>query len=365
MALAAAKVRDSAPFRTEAARWEAIRRRDPAADGHFYYSVKTTGIYCRPSCAARPARRENVAFHDSRVAAEAAGFRPCRRCRPDTPSLPARRAAMVARACRTIEAAETTPDLAALASDAGMSRFHFHRVFKSVIGLTPRGYAAACRSRRLRAELPGAANVTEAIYGAGFNSSGRFYAVSDDLLGMRPRAFRAGGAGAAIRFAVGECSLGSILVAATTKGVSAIMLGDDPDRLVRELQDRFSNAELLGGDPAFDDLIARAVGLVDGSSAAVNLPLDLRGTAFQQRVWQALRAIPPGATATYSEIAKRLRRPRSVRAVARACAANLVAVAIPCHRVVRRDGGLGGYRWGVARKRALLARESGAVAVRR
>ncbi|MDE2167076.1 MAG: bifunctional DNA-binding transcriptional regulator/O6-methylguanine-DNA methyltransferase Ada [Alphaproteobacteria bacterium] len=359
MALALAKTpQGRSTFATEIARWAAVRRRDPAADGHFYYSVRTTGVYCRPSCAARPARRENVAFHDSRTAAEAAGFRPCKRCRPDAPPLVARRTAAVARACRAIESAETIPNLAALARDAGMSRFHFHRVFKAVTGLTPRGYAVACRARRLRAGLPRAGNVTEAIYDAGFGSSGRFYAVSDALLGMKPRTFRAGGAGAAIRFAVGQCTLGAILIAATINGVCTILLGNDPERLVQDLQDRFPQAELVGGDSAFETLVARGVALVDESGAATDLPLDLRGTAFQQRVWQALRTIPPGATATYGEIARRVGRPRAVRAVAQACAANPVAVAIPCHRVVRRDGGLGGYRWGIERKRALLAREA-------
>ncbi|MDE2228102.1 MAG: bifunctional DNA-binding transcriptional regulator/O6-methylguanine-DNA methyltransferase Ada [Alphaproteobacteria bacterium] len=359
MALAVIRpLNDTASFMTESERWEAVRRRNPAADGHFYYSVRTTGVYCRPSCASRPARRENIAFHDSRAAAEAAGFRPCKRCRPNAPPLAARRAAVVAKACRTIESAEATPDLAALARAAGLSRFHFHRVFKATIGLTPRGYAAACRARRLHAELPRAGSVTEAIYGAGFGSSGRFYAVSETLLGMRPRAFRAGGVGAAIRFAVGQCSLGAVLVAATAKGVCAIMLGDDPDRLVRELQDRFPKAQLVGGNAAFERLVARVVGLVETPGAAAELPFDLRGTAFQQRVWQALRAIPPGDTASYAEIARRIGRPHAVRAVAQACAANPVAVAIPCHRVVRQDGGLGGYRWGIARKRALLERET-------
>jgi AraC family transcriptional regulator, regulatory protein of adaptative response / methylated-DNA-[protein]-cysteine methyltransferase len=359
MALATAKTRrGTEPFATEAERWEAMKRRDPAADGHFYYSVRTTGVYCRPSCAARLPRRENVAFHDSRMAAEVAGFRPCKRCRPDAASLAVRRSAVVAEACRAIAAAETPPDLGALARAAGMSRFHFHRVFKAQIGVTPRDYAAACRARRLHDELPRAGSVTEAIYGAGFGSSGRFYAISDALLGMRPKEFRAGGVGAAIRFAVGECSLGAILVAATEKGVCAIMLDDDPERLVRALHDRFPKAQLVGGDPAFEQMVAGAIGLVEGHSAALELPFDLRGTAFQQRVWQALRAIPRGATATYTEIAKRIGRPRAVRAVAQACAANPVAVAIPCHRVVRRDGGLGGYRWGIERKQALLAREA-------
>lgn len=347
-------------YTTAAQRWAAVARRDARADGCFYYSVRTTGVYCRPGCAARQPRRDNVAFYDSRAAAEAAGFRPCKRCRPDAPPPSARRTAIIAAACHAIEMAADTPALANLARDAGMSRFHFHRLFKSVTGVTPRAYAAACRAKRLHAELPRAGSVTEAIYDAGFNSSGRFYAVADALLGMRPRSFRAGGAGAAIRFAVGQCSLGAILVAATAKGVCAIMLGNDAERLVRDLQDRFPKAQLIGGDSEFERVVAQVVGLVEQPGAAAELPFDLRGTAFQQRVWQALRAIPSGTTATYSEIAKRIGRPRAVRAVAQACAANPAAVAIPCHRVVRRDGGLGGYRWGIERKRALLMREAGA-----
>lgn len=347
-------------YTTAAQRWAAVLRRDARADGHFYYSVRTTGVYCRPGCAARQPRRDNVAFYDNRAAAEAAGFRPCKRCRPDTSPPSARRTAIVAAACRAIEAADETPALAVLARDAGMSRFHFHRLFKSTTGVTPRAYAAACRAKRLHAELPRAGSVTEAIYDAGFNSSGRFYAVADALLGMRPRAFRAGGAGAAIRFAVGQCSLGAILVAATAKGVCAIMLGDDADRLVRELQDRFPKAQLIGGDNEFERAVAQVIGLVERPGMVVDLPFDLRGTAFQQRVWQALRTIPSGTTATYSEVAKRIGKPHAVRAVAQACAANPAAVAIPCHRVVRRDGGLGGYRWGIERKRALLAREASA-----
>lgn len=359
MALAAHQVPTGAkPYATDAQRWAAVQRRDARADGHFYYSVRTTGVYCRPGCGARLPRRENVAFYGNRAAAEAAGFRPCKRCRPDAPPPPKRRAAIVATACRAIEAADEPPALATLARDAGMSRFHFHRLFKSVTGVTPRAYATACRAKRLHAVLSRAGSVTEAFYDAGFNSSGRFYAATDALLGMRPLAFRAGGAGAAIRFAVGQCSLGAILVAATAKGICAIMLGDDAERLVRDLQDRFPKAQLVGGDRSFERLVAQVVGLVERPGAVADLPFDLRGTAFQQRVWQALRAIPSGTTATYSELAKRIGRPRAVRAVAQACAANPAAVAIPCHRVVRRDGGLGGYRWGIERKRALLARES-------
>jgi AraC family transcriptional regulator of adaptative response/methylated-DNA-[protein]-cysteine methyltransferase len=341
-------------------RWEAVQRRDRAADGTFFYSVRTTGVYCRPSCAARLPRRENVRFHASTAEAERAGFRPCKRCRPNEAALADRQAAAVAEACRLIEQADELPSLDTLAKHAGLSRFHFHRVFKAVTGVTPKAYAAAHRARRVRDELTHSGTVTEAIYGAGFNSNGRFYATSSDLLGMMPTEFRAGGKGQAIRFAVGECSLGSILVAATGKGVCAILLGDDPDALVRDLQDRFANAELIGGDEAFEQLVAKVVGFVEAPARGLDLPLDLRGTAFQQRVWQALRAIPAGATASYAEIAARIGRPQAVRAVAQACASNAIAVAIPCHRVVRRDGALSGYRWGVARKRALLEREAAA-----
>lgn len=348
---------DSSPFADDAARWLAVQRRDRRADGAFYYSVRTTGVYCRPSCAARLPRRENVAFHASCAEAERAGFRPCKRCRPDAEGLETQRGIAVAKACRLIETAGELPSLEALAEAAGMSRFHFHRVFKSVTGVTPRAYAAARRAQRMRDELARNGTVTQAIYDAGFNSSGRFYAASAAMLGMKPSDFRAGGKGAAIRFAVGECSLGSILVAATEKGVCAISLGDDPDALLRDLQDRFPQAQLIGDDPEFEQLIAKVVGFVEAPALGLDLPLDLRGTAFQQRVWQALREIPAGDTASYTEIAQRIGKPRAVRAVAAACAANAIAVAIPCHRVVRRDGALAGYRWGVERKRALLARE--------
>jgi len=339
-------------------RLAAVRARDARADGQFVYSVKTTGVYCRPSCAARPAKRENLAFHDTCADAEAAGFRPCKRCRPDQASQAQRRAALVASACRAIDAAEDVPDLAALAAQAGMSRFHFHRVFKEVTGVTPRAYAQARRAERLRAGLPGSGSVTAAMYDAGYNSSGRFYAESQEVLGMRPADYRAGGAGSVIRFAVGACSLGSILVAATPKGVCAILLGDDPDALVQDLQDRFPKAELKGGERDFEQWMAQVVGLVEAPEQGLSLPLDVQGTAFQQRVWEALRAIPPGSTASYAEIARRIGAPKAVRAVAQACAANALAVAIPCHRVVKSDGAISGYRWGVERKRKLLQREA-------
>lgn len=345
-------------FRNDDDRWAAVLSRDARADGRFYYSVRTTGVYCRPTCAARPARRENVEFHLTCDDAERAGFRPCKRCRPNEPALAERHAAAVAKACRVIQAAEDMPNLDALAAAAGMSRFHFHRVFKAITGVTPNAYAAGHRAQRVREELSRSVTVTEAIYGAGFNSNGRFYATSSEVLGMTPTVFRSGGPGASIRFAVGECSLGSILVAATDKGVCAILFGDDPDGLVHDLQDRFPKAKLIGGDELFEQLVAKVVGFVETPTLGVDLPLDVRGTAFQRRVWQALRAIPVGSTTSYTDIAKRIGAPRAVRAVAQACASNAIAVAIPCHRVVRSDGGLSGYRWGVKRKRMLLERES-------
>ncbi len=345
-------------FSNDEERWAAVVRRDRGADGAFCYSVRTTGVYCRPSCPARLARRENVRFHSTCDEAERAGFRACKRCRPNQAGLAETHAAAVAKACRLIETAEETPNLDTLAKAAGMSRFHFHRIFKTLTGLTPKAYAAAHRAQRVREELPRSQTVTEAIYGAGFNSSGRFYAESSQVLGMTPTSFRAGGSGASIRFAVGECSLGSILVAATDKGVCAISLGDEPEALVRDLQDRFPKAKLFGGDKDFERWVAKVVGFVEAPALGLDLPLDVRGTAFQQRVWQTLRAIPAGSTASYAEVAKRIGAPKAVRAVAQACASNTIALAIPCHRVVRTDGSLSGYRWGIARKRALLEREA-------
>jgi AraC family transcriptional regulator of adaptative response/methylated-DNA-[protein]-cysteine methyltransferase len=342
---------------SDASRWDAVQRRDTNADNLFCYSVATTGVYCRPSCAARLPRRENVQFHASCAEAERAGFRPCKRCRPNEPALHERQSLIVAKACRAIEAADDIPDLDTLAEAAGMSRFHFHRVFKAHTGVTPKAYADAHRGKRVQDVLSNSTSVTAAIYDAGFNSNSRFYETSNDRLGMTPTQFRAGGRDAEIHFAYAPCSLGTILVAASHKGVCMIQLGDDADALMRDLRNQFPNAHLISNDKAFEQLIAKVVGLVETPGRGVNLPLDIRGTAFQQLVWQQLREIPAGSTASYSEIARRIGQPKAVRAVARACAANTIAVAIPCHRVVRTDGSLSGYRWGVERKRALLARE--------
>ncbi|MYN29932.1 bifunctional DNA-binding transcriptional regulator/O6-methylguanine-DNA methyltransferase Ada [Duganella levis] len=346
-------------YLSDTRRWTAVQQRDAGADGEFWYSVRSTGVYCRPSCGARPALRKNVAFHDSREAAEQAGFRPCLRCKPDQPPLAERQAALVAQACRLIDEAEEAPDLDSLALAVGVSRFYFHRMFKAVTGITPKAYANAARARRVQAGLAGQASVTEAMYAAGFNSSGRFYAQSPAVLGMTPTAFRAGGVGEQIRFAIAECSLGPILVASTVQGICAILIDDDPDFLVRDLQDRFPKAELIGAEPEYEQVVSRVVGMVEQPSVGLDLPLDVRGTAFQQRVWQVLRAIPSGRRVTYAELAELAGVPRGARAVASACAANAIAVAIPCHRVVRNDGSISGYRWGVDRKAALLNREMG------
>jgi AraC family transcriptional regulator of adaptative response/methylated-DNA-[protein]-cysteine methyltransferase len=335
-----------------------VLARDASADGSFYTAVATTGIYCRPSCPARHPRRENVTFFDKPDEAEAAGYRPCKRCKPRQTRLPDRQAQRVAEACRLIDAAaDEPPALRELASAVGLSPHHFHRAFKAVTGITPKAYAAALRRRRVRHGLHTSATVTEAVFAAGYNSSGRFYEGSDAALGMTPGEFREGGLGVKLRFAVGECSLGTILVAASGKGVAAILLGDDPSALIRELEAMFPRAALIGADASFEKLVARVVALVEQPEREHDLPLDIRGTAFQQKVWAALRAIPPGDTLSYAELAKRIGAPKSVRAVAGACAANKLAVAIPCHRVVRTGGGLSGYRWGVERKRALLEKE--------
>lgn len=339
-------------------RWAAVVARDPKADGQFVYAVKTTGIYCNPSSLARLPKPHNVEFFDSAEQARAAGYRPSKRATKDQSELAAQHAATVAAACRQIESAETLPTLGELAEAAGLSSFHFHRVFKGVTGLTPKGYADAHRSRKVRERLADGGSVTDALYDAGFNSNSRFYEAADQLLGMKPGDYRAAGQNNDIRFAVGQCSLGAILVAQSERGVCAILLGDDPHQLVCDLQDKFRRANLIGADQAFEALIAKVVGFIEAPAIGLDLPLDVRGTAFQERVWQALREIPVGSTASYADVALRIGSPKAVRAVAQACGANNLAVAIPCHRVVRSDGNLSGYRWGVERKRQLLERES-------
>ncbi len=352
--------RSAAQTAADDPRWPRIVARDRTADGQFWFSVATTGVYCRPSCPARTANPRNVRLHATVEEATAAGFRACKRCCPDGPSPEAAKAAVVAGACRLIEDREDEPSLAELAASAALSPGYFHRLFKAVTGLTPKDYAAAHRAARLRAALGTAHSVTAAIYDAGYQSSSRFYERSTDMLGMTPSRYRAGGPDEAIRFAVGQSSLGAILVASSQKGIAAILMGEDPERLVRELQDRFPKARLTGDDSSFEALVARVVAAVEAPGVGLDLPLDVRGTAFQRRVWRALQEIPTGQTASYAEVARRIGAPRAVRAVAGACAANALALAIPCHRVVRTDGALSGYAWGVDRKRVLLEREASA-----
>lgn len=340
-------------------RWAALVERR-AASTAFVYGVTTTGICCRPTCASRRPLRANTRFFSSYHDAESAGFRACRRCRPEGETPRAEQVRLMDRICRLIDDAEVPPSLEELSAEAGMSQYHFHRVFRGVVGVTPKAYAAARRRERLQRALAEASSVTEAAYDAGYNSSSRFYANAALELGMSPAAYRGGGANGAIRYAVGTCSLGSILVAVTQRGVCAIDLGDDRGVLEARLVERFPQAAIATGDATLERHLADAVALVDGPPGQrPEIALDIAGTAFAQRVWTALRHIPYGETATYGAIAKAIGAPGAARAVAKACASNPVAVAIPCHRVVREDGADTGYRWGAERKRALLRREGG------
>jgi AraC family transcriptional regulator, regulatory protein of adaptative response / methylated-DNA-[protein]-cysteine methyltransferase len=364
MSRLANRTKTAAPFAHDDVRWAAVMARDKQADGKFFYSVATTSVFCRPSCPSRAAKRSNVRFHDTCAEAEAAGFRACKRCRPGDAPLNDRNAALAAAACRAIESADVAPSLHELAAQSGLSPFHFHRLFKTVSGLTPKAYATAHRHMRIRDRLPKSATVTGAVYASGYNSNGRFYANAKDVLGMTPANYKSGGANADVMFAIATCTLGAILVAATRKGVAAILLGDDAEVLLRDLQDRFPKANLIGGDKPFENVVARSIRLVEDPARAADLPLDVQGTVFQHKVWAALKSIPAGTTVSYADVAKSIGAPKSVRAVARACGANPVAVAIPCHRVVRTDGSLSGYRWGLERKRKLMDREAAAISTK-
>jgi len=348
---------NSATKRSDAAKWRAVTARDAAADGMFVFAVRTTRIHCRPSCPARRPKRANVVFFADSAAAAANGYRACKRCRPDGDSPTRLRERIVQRVCRHIEAEDRPPSLRALARVAGRSPFHLQRMFVATLGLSPLDYAAAVRARRARVALRGDRTVTAAAFEAGYESTSRFHADASRELGMPPRRYRAGGAGERITFGITKCRLGAVLAAATERGVCAILLGDDAGALEADLRERFARAEVVAADRSFATTLAKVVALVDGRSPGDGLPLDIRGTVFQRRVWRALRRVPIGATVSYREVAERIGAPRAVRAVAAACAANPLAIAIPCHRVVRSDGTAAGYRWGAARKRALLAAE--------
>jgi AraC family transcriptional regulator of adaptative response/methylated-DNA-[protein]-cysteine methyltransferase len=347
-------------YRTDEARWEALQRRDPQAEGKFVYSVDSTGVYCRPTCASRLALRKHVRFFDRCEAAEQAGFRPCKRCCPNQASLRQKNADAVARVCQLIEASETVQPLKTLAASVGLSPSHFSRTFKELTGLTPRQYASGCRTGKVKAELRSAPSVTDAMYGAGYSSSGRFYEQASGLLGMRPGEYREGGRGVLIRYAVAPCALGLVLVAGTERGICSVRFADERAQLERELRQDFPKAILEAADGQVGEWVAAIVADIDGPGRgldSIELPLDIAGTAFQQRVWQTLRTIPLGQTLNYGQVAERIGQPAAVRAVARACAANPVAVLVPCHRVIKASGEISGYRWGVGRKRLLLRRE--------
>ncbi|MEB0039481.1 bifunctional DNA-binding transcriptional regulator/O6-methylguanine-DNA methyltransferase Ada [Pseudomonas sp. MH10] len=338
-------------------RWGVLINRQADVGDDFVYGVLTTGIYCGPRSPTKLPRPENVVFFDTAIEAEAAGFRPSKRRDSNQETIALKHAATVAETCRMIDASDSVPNLSDMAEKVGMSTFHFHRIFKKITGLTPKAYSVASVRSRVRDQLSQSGTITSALYEAGYNSNSRFYEASQKILGMKPTEYRAGGANVDIKFALGESSLGSILVARSARGICAILLGDDPNSLVESFQDQFPNANLIGGDAEFEGLVSTVVGFVESPAVGLALPLDIRGTVFQERVWQALRDIPAGSTATYTDIAVRIGMPSAVRAVANACGANSLAVAIPCHRVVRSDGTLSGYRWGVERKRKLLERE--------
>lgn len=342
--------------------WAAVESRDLGADGSFYYGVRTTGIYCRPGCPSRRPLRVNTAFFATSAEAEAAGLRACKRCRPTDPSTASHHLVAIEKACALLRESETMPSLGELADAAGVSRFHFHRVFKQITGATPRDYARTHRLGQFARRLDNGEKVTEAVYAAGFGSSSRAYDAAPAALGMTPAVRRRGGAGETVRYVTVATPLGWALVAATARGVCLTALGEDREHLAATVRQRFPAASIIADDLGLKDWADQVVRFITDPGRTLDLPLDIRGTAFQARVWRALQKIPLGQTATYSEIARILGQPRAVRAVAQACAANNLALVVPCHRVIREDGDLAGYRWGVERKRALLKRERASAA---
>jgi AraC family transcriptional regulator, regulatory protein of adaptative response / methylated-DNA-[protein]-cysteine methyltransferase len=346
------------PLLTDDARWDGVLRKDSALDGQYLFAVKTTGIYCRPSCPSRTPKRVNVSFYETALAARADGFRACLRCAPDGLSKRQQQTQAILLACRAIETSEERVSLSKLASQVGLSPHHFHRIFKEVTGVTPHDYYKARQIAQIGQSIQSTGSVTEAIYDAGFSSSGRFYENTNAMLGMTPKAYKAGGAGEAIRAAVRSCALGLVLVAATQRGICTIEFGDDAQELMQRLKTRFPHAQVLAEDAQFEAWLAQLLAHIHLPQQALDLPLDVRGTVFQQQVWKALQDIPVGQTASYSDVAQRIGKPKAARAVATACASNVLAVAIPCHRVVRGNGELSGYRWGVERKRSLLEAEA-------
>ncbi|MFM9864719.1 MAG: bifunctional DNA-binding transcriptional regulator/O6-methylguanine-DNA methyltransferase Ada [Micropepsaceae bacterium] len=344
-------------YASDAARVRAFEARDAGAEGHFVIAVKTTGIYCRPGCPARPPKRENVEFFDTIVEAQRAGYRACLRCKPDEPAQGARVAKMITEACRKLERDENIPSVATLARASGFSEGRFHKLFKQATGLSPKQYALAKRVEKFRDRLKGGETVTAALYDAGFNASSRAYEAGRRL-GAKPRDVKSGGLALTLKAAVARCSLGFVGIAMSERGLCALAFGDSAKAAREAVQARFPKALLVDADGALSGAIARVVALVEEPTGAFDLPLDIRGTAFQERVWQALQKIPAGETRSYSAVARAIGKPTAQRAVAQACGANKIAVAIPCHRVVASDGGTGGYAFGVKRKKVLLAKEA-------
>jgi AraC family transcriptional regulator of adaptative response/methylated-DNA-[protein]-cysteine methyltransferase len=345
-------------FSSKSSRWQAVIQRNPKSNGEFVYGVVTTGIYCRPVCSSRLPNRENVQFFDTWQMAEEVGFRSCKRCTPHNPDAPNTAIDAVTEACKIIEEAESEPTLNQLADAVGLSPYHFHRLFKKTVGITPKQYAMEKRISRVRSNLHQDSTVTEAIYEAGYESGSRFYENATTSLGMKPSEYQKGGVGILIRYGIVRSYLGWVLVAVTERGVCQIDFDDTPKNLKTRLETNFPKARLQGDDPTITTVISQTLAFLEAPEKGFALPLDVQGTAFQQRVWAALRNIRPGATASYAEIAQQIGNPKAARAVAQACATNNIAVAIPCHRVVRSNGELGGYRWGIERKRAILERES-------
>ena len=337
--------------------WTAVKNRDSGAEGTFVYAVKTTGIYCRPGCSSRLPKRSNVEFYSTAPDAEHAGYRPCKRCSPDSTPIAEVKANLITAACRRIESSPTQPSLAELAAEANMSQGHFHRLFKKLTGITPKEYASSKQSDRFLEALDDGNSITTAVYEAGYSGPGRAYDQLKTRMGMTPSDYGKGAPGITIRYALAECFLGWTLVAATDRGICAVMFGDDPSELPGMLLKRFTKADLRESSPDETEILKRAIAEIDTPPETFSIPLDIIGTAFQKRVWKALMEVPPGETAGYGDIAERIGRPKAVRAVASACGANRIALFIPCHRIIRRDGGLGGYRWGLERKRIILERE--------
>lgn len=347
------------PFLTNDARLGAVLERNIAADGQFFFGVKTTGIFCKPSCGARNPKPENVTFFDDTAAAERAGFRACKRCKPKQIEEGDEKQDMVVRACRFIDEVEFSPKLDDIAAHVGVSRFHFHRVFKEIMGITPKAYSANKRRQKVKKGLQQTKRITDAIFDAGYENNSRFYENSAAFLGMTPKEFKAGGRGKNVIYTITTCPLGLMLLAATEQGICSIEFGDEKQVLEQKLKQNFPHAHLANKNPEFDNWVKQALKLIGNKQGQESiLPLDIQGTAFQQKVWKTLLSIPFGVRVSYQQVAQQMTMPKATRAVANAIAKNPVAVAIPCHRVVRGDGALSGYRWGSERKSKLLAMES-------